>query len=75
MTGNKVVFTNGTAAEIVGADSKGEGKLSGNTVTFGGAGSVAEILRGALAENEAAVEGNAVTMTGGSAERVYGGAT
>ena len=75
MTGNKVVFTNGTAAEIVGADSKGEGKLSGNTVTFGGAGSVAEILRGALAENEAAVEGNAVTMTGGSAERVYGGTT
>ena len=75
MTGNKVVFTNGTAAEIVGADSKGEGKLSGNTVTFGGAGSVAEILRGALAENEAAVEGNAVTMTGGSAGRVYGGTT
>ena len=75
MTGNKVVFTNGTAAEIVGADSKGEGKLSGNTVTFGGAGSVAEILRGALAENQAAVEGNAVTMTGGSAERVYGGTT
>ena len=75
MTGNKVVFTNGTAAEIVGADSKGEGKLSGNTATFGSAGSVAEILRGALAENEAAVEGNAVTMTGGSAERVYGGTT
>lgn len=75
MTGNKVVFTNGTAAEIVGADSKGEGKLSGNTVTFGGAGSVAEILRGALAENQAVVEGNAVTMTGGSAERVYGGTT
>ena len=75
MTGNKVVFTNGTAAEIVGADSKGEGKLSGNTVTFGGAGSVAEILRGALAENQAAVEGNAVTMTDGSAERVYGGTT
>ena len=75
MTGNKVVFTNGTAAEIVGADSKGEGKLSGNTVTFGGAGSVAEILRGALAENQAEVEGNAVTMTGGSAERVYGGTT
>ena len=63
MTGNKVVFTNGTAAEIVGADSKGEGKLSGNTVTFGGAGSVAEILRGALAENQAAVEGNAGTIT------------
>ena len=75
MTGNKVVFTNGTAAEIVGADSKGEGKLSGNTATFGSAGSVAEILRGALAENQAAVEGNAVTMTGGSAERVYGGTT
>ena len=75
MTGNKVVFTNGTAAEIVGADSKGEGKLSGNTVTFGGAGSVAEILRGALAENQAEVEGTAVTMTGGSAERVYGGTT
>ena len=75
MTGNKVVFTNGTAAEIVGADSHGKGKLSGNTVTFGGAGSVAEILRGALAENQAAVEGNAVTMMGGSAERVYGGTT
>ena len=75
MMGNKVVFTNGTAAEIVGADSKGEGKLSGNTATFGSAGSVAEILRGALAENEAAVEGDAVTMTGGSAERVYGGTT
>ena len=75
MTGNKVVFTNGTAAEIVGADSKGEGKLSGNTATFGSAGSVAEILRGALAENQAAVEGNAVTMMGGSAERVYGGTT
>ena len=75
MTGNKVVFTNGTAAEIVGADSKGEGKLSGNTGTFGSAGSVAEILRGALAENQAAVEGNAGTMTGGSAERVYGGTT
>lgn len=75
MTGNKVVFTNGTAAEIVGADSHGKGKLSGNTVTFGGAGSVAEILRGALTENQAAVEGNAVTMTGGSAERVYGGTT
>ena len=63
MTGNKVVFTNGTAAEIVGADSHGKGKLSGNTVTFGGAGSVAEILRGALAENQAAVEGNAGTIT------------
>ena len=63
MTGNKVVFTNGTAAEIVGADSKGEGKLSGNTATFGSAGSVAEILRGALAENQAAVEGNAGTIT------------
>lgn len=63
MTGNKVVFTNGTAAEIVGADSKGEGKLSGNTGTFGSAGSVAEILRGALAENQAAVEGNAGTIT------------
>ena len=75
MMGNKVVFTNGTAAEIVGADSHGKGKLSGNTVTFGGAGSVAEILRGALAENQAAVEGNAVTMMGGSAERVYGGTT
>ena len=75
MTGNKVVFTNGTAAEIVGADSHGKGKLSGNTVTFGGAGSVAGILRGALAENQAAVEGNAVTMMGGSAERVYGGTT
>ena len=75
MMGNKVVFTNGTAAEIVGADSHGKGKLSGNTVTFGGAGSVAEILRGALAENQAVVEGNAATMTGGSAERVYGGTT
>ena len=72
MMGNKVVFTNGTAAEIVGADSKGEGKLSGNTATFGGAGSVAEILRGALAENQAAVEGNAGTIMSGygaSAER------
>lgn len=75
MTGNKVVFTNGTAAELAGADSNGKGKLSGNTVDFGGAASTAEILRGALAENEAAVEGNGVTMTAGTAESVYGGAT
>ena len=75
MTGNKVVFTNGTAAELAGADSSGKGKLSGNTVDFGGAASTAEILRGALAENEAAVEGNGVTMTAGTAESVYGGAT
>ena len=75
MTGNKVVFTNGTAAELAGADSNGKGKLSGNTVDFGGTASTAEILRGALAENEAAVEGNGVTMTAGTAESVYGGAT
>ena len=75
MTGNKVVFTNGTAAELAGADSNGKGKLRGNTVDFGGAASTAEILRGALAENEAAVEGNGVTMTAGTAESVYGSAT
>lgn len=75
MTGSKVVFTNGTAAELAGADSNGKGKLSGNTVDFGGAASTAEILRGALAENEVAVEGNGVTMTAGTAESVYGGAT
>ena len=75
MTENKVVFTNGTAAELAGADSNGKGKLRGNTVDFGGAASTAEILRGALAENEAAVEGNGVTMTAGTAESVYGGAT
>ena len=75
MTGNKVVFTNGTAAELAGADSNGKGKLRGNTVDFGGAASTAEILRGALAENEAAVEGNGVAMTADTAESVYGGAT
>ena len=73
--GNKVVFTHGTAAEVDGADSTGQGALKENGVVFGGAGSTAAILRGAIAENKASVEKNYVTVTAGTVGSVYGGAT
>ena len=73
--GNKVVFTHGTAAEIDGADSTGQGALKENGVVFGGAGSTATVLRGAIAENKASVEKNYVTVTAGTVGSVYGGAT
>ena len=73
--GNKVVFTHGTAAEIDGADSTGQGALKENGVVFGGAGSTAAVLRGAIAENKASVERNYVTVTAGTVGSVYGGAT
>ena len=73
--GNKVVFTHGTAAEVDGADSTGQGALKENGVVFGGAGSTAAVLRGAIAENKASVEKNYVTVTAGTVGSVYGGAT
>lgn len=73
--GNKVVFTHGTAAEIDGADSTGQGALKENGVVFGGAGSTAAVLRGAIAENKASVEENYVIVTAGTVGSVYGGAT
>ena len=73
--GNKVVFTHGTAAEVDGADSTGQGALKENGVVFGGAGSTAAVLRGAIAENKASVEENYVTVTAGTVGSVYGGAT
>ena len=73
--GNKVVFTHGTAAEVDGADSTGQGALKENGVVFGGAGSTAAVLRGAIAENKASVERNYVTVTAGTVGSVYGGAT
>ena len=73
--GNKVVFTHGTAAEVDGADSTGQGALKENGVVFGGAGSTATVLRGAIAENKASVERNYVIVTAGTVGSVYGGAT
>ena len=73
--GNKVVFTHGTAAEVDGADSTGQGALKENGVVFGGADSTATVLRGAIAENKASVERNYVTVTAGTVGSVYGGAT
>ena len=73
--GNKVVFTHGTAAEVDGADSTGQGALKENGVVFGGADSTATVLRGAIAENKASVEKNYVIVTAGTVGSVYGGAT
>ena len=73
--GNKVAFTHGTAAEVDGADSTGQGALKENGVVFGGADSTAKVLRGAIAENKASVEKNYVTVTAGTVGSVYGGAT
>lgn len=75
ITGNKVVFTGGTAVAVEGGAGKGAGALKNNTVTFSGAGSTADTLRGAKSENQKLVEENGVTVSGGTVGSAYGAET
>ena len=75
VTGNKVVFTGGTADVVEGGAGKGAGALKNNTVTFSGAGSTADTLRGANSEGQGLVEENGVTISGGTAAHAYGAVT
>ena len=75
VTGNKVVFTGGTADVVEGGAGKGAGALKNNTVTFSGAGSTADTLRGANSEGQGLVEENGVTISGGTVAHAYGAVT
>ena len=75
VTGNKVVFTGGTADVVEGGAGKGAGALKNNTVTFSGAGSTADTLRGANSEGQGLVEENGVTIAGGTVAHAYGAVT
>ena len=75
ITGNKVVFTGGTAVAVEGGAGKGAGALKNNTVTFSGAGSTADTLRGANSEGQGLVEENSVTISGGTVAHAYGAVT
>ena len=75
VTGNKVVFTGGTADAVEGGAGKGAGALKNNTVTFSSAGSTADTLRGANSEGQGLVEENGVTISGGTAAHAYGAVT
>ena len=75
ITGNKVVFTGGTAVAVEGGVGKGAGALKNNTVTFSGAGSTADTLRGANSEGQGLVEENSVTISGGTVAHAYGAVT
>ena len=75
VTGNKVVFTGGTADVVEGGAGKGAGALKNNTVTFSRAGSTADTLRGANSEGQGRVEENGVTISGGTAAHAYGAVT
>ena len=75
VTGNKVVFTGGTADVVEGGAGKGTGALKNNTVTFSGAGSTADTLRGANSEGQGLVEENGVTIAGGTVAHAYGAVT
>ena len=75
VTGNKVVFTGGTADVVEGGAGKGAGALKNNTVTFSGADSTADTLRGANSEGQGLVEENGVTISGGTVAHAYGAVT
>ena len=75
VTGNKVVFTGGTADVVEGGAGKGAGALKNNTVTFSGAGSTADTLRGANSEGQGLVEENGVTIAAGTVAHAYGAVT
>ena len=75
VTGNKVVFTGGTADVVEGGAGKGTGALKNNTVTFSGAGSMADTLRGANSQGQGLVEENGVTISGGTVAHAYGAVT
>ena len=75
VTGNKVVFTGGTAVAVEGAAGKGTGALKNNTVAFSGTGSAADTLRGAKSEGQGLVEANGVTISGGTVDSAFGAVT
>ena len=75
VTGNKVVFTGGTADVVEGGAGKGAGALKNNTVTFSGASSTADTLRGANSEGQGLVEENGVTIAAGTVAHAYGAVT
>ena len=75
VSGNKVVFTGGTAVAVEGAAGKGTGALKNNTVAFSGTGSAADTLRGAKSEGQGLVEANGVTISGGTVDSAFGAVT
>ena len=75
VTGNKVVFTGGTADNINGAVSEGTGVLKTNTIAFSGTGSMANTLRGAFSKTQGLVEENGVTISGGMVDSAFGAVT
>ena len=75
VTGNKVVFTGGTADAVEGGAGKGTGALKNNTVAFSGTGSAADTLRGAKSEGQGLVEANGVTISGGTVDSAFGAVT
>ena len=75
VTGNKVVFTGGTADNINGAVSEGTGALKTNTIEFSGTGSMANALRGAFSKTQGLVEENGVTISGGTVDSAFGAVT
>ena len=75
VTGNKVIFTGGTADVVEGGAGKGAGALKNNTVTFSGAASTADTLRGANSEGQGLVEENGVTIAAGTVAHAYGAVT
>ncbi|WP_315452247.1 hypothetical protein [uncultured Selenomonas sp.] len=75
VTGNKVVFTGGTADNINGAVSEGTGALKTNTIAFSGTGSMANALRGAFSKTQGLVEANGVTISGGMVDSAFGAVT
>ena len=75
VSGNKVVFTGGTAVAVEGAAGKGTGALKNNTVAFSGTGSAADTLRGAKSEGQGLVEENGVTIAAGTVAHAYGAVT
>ena len=75
VSGNKVVFTGGTAVAVEGAAGKGTGALKNNTVEFSGTSSTADTLRGAKSDNHRRVESNGITLAGGTVANVYGAVT
>ena len=75
VSGNKVVFTGGTADNINGAVSEGTGALKTNTIEFSGTGSMANALRGAFSKTQGLVEANGVTISGGMVDSAFGAVT
>ena len=75
VSGNRVVFTGGTADNINGAVSEGTGALKTNTIEFSGTGSMANALRGAFSKTRGLVEANGVTISGGMVDSAFGAVT